>query len=397
MIMAFLKSLTRLSAVVRKELIDIRRRPGAVLSLILGPFLIMAIFGAGYQGIRRPLETVLVIPPDAGLSREAADYEELAGGGFVIREIVEDPTAALALLQRQDIDLVVIAPGDLERRFRAGEQAVIQVQYNLTDPIERNYAEFLAQQLAAEVNQRIITRAVQEGQDRALQEVPGASPIPPEIVAEPTRVETTNLSPTSPNVVSFFGPAVVALILQHMAVTLTALSLVRERLSGVMEVFRIAPIGALELLVGKYIAFGLLNALIAGAVIGLITQGLAVPFLGSIGEFAGVVALLITASIGLGLFISVISDSERQAVQLSLLVLLASVFFSGFVLSIEEFIPEVRTAAYALPVTHGVRLMQDLMLRGTTASAWQAGVLAGIGAVLFFLTWLLLRRQMMRA
>ena len=59
--------------------------------------------------------------------------------------------------------------------------------------------------------------------------------------------------------------------------------------------------------------------------------GLGVPFLGDPLLFAGVVALLVLASIGLGLFISVISDSERQAVQLSLLVLLASVFFSGFV------------------------------------------------------------------
>lgn len=391
------KSLTRLWAVVRKELIEVRRRPGAVISLILGPFLIMAVFGMGYSGIRRPLVTMLVIPPDSGLSREIADYQDLAGGGFVIRGITADADEAARLLETEQLDLVVIAPAELEAAFRAGEQSVIDLRYNLVDPIERNYAEFLAQQLANEVNQRIIARAVEEGQDRALQEVPGASPIPPEVVAEPTRVQTTNIAPTSPGVVSFFGPAVVALILQHMAVTLTALSLVRERLSGVMEIFRISPIGALELLIGKYLAFGLLNGLIAAAVMALMVYGLGVPFLGDPLVFAGVVGLLVTASIGLGLFISVVSDSERQAVQLSLLVLLASVFFSGFVLSIDEFIPEVRTAAYTLPVTHGVRLMQDLMLRGSTAAAWQIGALAAIAGVLLAATWLLLRRNMMRA
>jgi ABC-2 type transport system permease protein len=395
--MLILKSLTRMWAVLRKELIDVRRRPGAVLSLILGPFLIMAIFGAGYSGVRRPLETVLVIPPDSGLSQDAADYQDLAGTGFTIVEITNDATAATQLLENEQIDLVVIAPDDLEETFRAGEQSVIDVRYNLIDPIERNYAEFLARQLSAEVNQRIIERAVQEGQDRALQEAPGASPIPPEVVAQPTRVETQNLAPTSPNVVSFFGPAVVALILQHMAVTLTALSLVRERLSGVMEVFRISPIGALELLIGKYLAFGLLNGIIATLVLGLMVFGLGVPFLGDPLTFAGVVALLVLASIGLGLFISVISDSERQAVQLSLLVLLASVFFSGFVISIDEFVPAVRYAAFLLPVTHGVQLIQDLMLRGSTTADWQIAALGGIAAVLFAATWLLLRRNMMRA
>lgn len=391
------KSLTRVWAVLRKELTEVVRRPGALLSLILGPFLIMAIFGAGYSGVRRPLDTVLVIPPDSGLSQDAADYQDLAGVGFVISEITADAEAATARLEAQEIDLVVIAPTNLEETFRAGEQSIIDVRYNLVDPIERNYAEFLAQQLSAEINQRIIERAVTEGQERALQEAPGASPIPPEVVARPTLVLTANLAPTSPGVVSFYGPAVVALILQHMAVTLTALSLVRERLSGVMEVFRISPIGATELLVGKVLAFGLLNAVIAAVVLGLMVQVLGVPFLGDPALFAGVVALLVTASIALGLFISVISDSERQAVQLSLLVLLASVFFSGFVLSIDQFIPEVRAAAYALPVTHGVRLIQDLMLRGTTTSEWQIGALAVIAGVLFVATWLLLRRTMMRA
>ena len=108
-------------------------------------------------------------------------------------------------------------------------------------------------------------------------------------------------------------------------------------------------------------------------------------------------ALLVVASIGLGLFISVISDSERQAVQLSLLVLLASVFFSGFVLPIEEFTPGVRAAGYMLPVTHGIRLTQDIMLRGWTNAGWQIAALAGIAFALLFVSWVLLRRSMTRA
>jgi ABC-2 type transport system permease protein len=69
---------------------------------------------------------------------------------------------------------------------------------------------------------------------------------------------------------------VVALILQHMAVTLTALSLVRERLSGVMELFRISPVNSLEILTAKYLAFGLLNAVIAVVVLALMVKGLGV-------------------------------------------------------------------------------------------------------------------------
>ena len=98
--------------------------------------------------------------------------------------------------------------------------------------------------------------------------------------------------------------------------------------------------------------------------------------------------------LGLGLLISVISDSERQAVQLSLLALLASMFFSGFVLRIEEFNEPVQIAAQALPVTHGIRLLQDLMLRGVVVHPWQIAALAAIAAVLLTVSWMLLRKEM---
>jgi ABC-2 type transport system permease protein len=131
--------------------------------------------------------------------------------------------------------------------------------------------------------------------------------------------------------------------------------------------------------------------------VALLVMVLGVPLLGSPLLLAAIIALLTVASLALGLLIAVISDSERQAVQLSLLLLLASVFFSGFVLPIEEFTAPVRAASYLLPVTHGIRLIQDVMLRGWTNEAWEMVALAVIAAALLALTWLGLRRSMTRA
>jgi ABC-2 type transport system permease protein len=205
-----------------------------------------------------------------------------------------------------------------------------------------------------------------------------------------------NVAPTTPTIVQFFAPAVLALVLQHMAVTLSALSLVRERLSGTMEIFRVSPINSVELLLGKYLGFGIMSALMAAAVVLLVVYGLGTPLLGSPLVLAGIVALVVFASLGLGLLISVVADSERQSVQLSLLVLLASVFFSGIVLPVEDFRPEVQALAYGLPVTHGITLLQQVMLRGAIATEWQVAVLAASGVLLLLLTAFLLRRQLMR-
>jgi ABC-2 type transport system permease protein len=200
-----------------------------------------------------------------------------------------------------------------------------------------------------------------------------------------------------PSVVAFFAPAVLALVLQHMAVTLTALSLVRERLSGAMDIFRVAPLRSSELLMGKYLAYAFFNLSVAALICFLLIGVLRVPLLSTPGDVALVIVLLSFASLGLGLLISTVVDSERQAVQLSMLVLLASVFFSGFVLPLDQFITPLRIAAYALPVTHGIQLLQDFMLRGSTNHQWELLALAGIGVVLFVLTSLTLRRGMASA
>ena len=394
----YLTVIWRLLAFVGKELVETIRRPGAIVSLILGPFLIMAVFGSGFNGIRRQLETVVVVPASSQLPTDAADYQELAGPALSIDDVVTDRAAAEARLRAGEIDLVVVAPDDPEGAFRAGKRSTIEIVVDEVDPVSENYATILGGSLADAVNQRIIQQAVEKGQGYALQAGDSqAAAIPPDVVSAPTESRLVNLAPQAPTVTSFFGPAVLALILQHLAVTLVSMSLVRERNSGVMELFRISPVTSGEVLTGKILAYGLLGFVVAALTMVLLVNFLGVPSLADTGSLALVIGLLLLASLGVGLLIAVVSDSERQAVQLALLTLLASVFFSGFVLSIDQFTPPVRALAYALPVTHGIQLLQDLMLRGTTTHMWEIGALVAIAAVTLLVAWFLLRRNMRTA
>jgi ABC-2 type transport system permease protein len=393
--MGLLKSLTRLLAQVRKELIQVRRRPATFFSLVLGPFLVMALFGVGYTGVRQPMQTAIVLPASVMLPREAAFYEEISGPGLDVVNVTEDLAWARSELVKGGLDVVVSVPADVGERFRRGERAQLDVMINEVDPVTAAYAAFVADIVTAELNKEILSRVIEEGESYVLSRTGGeALGIPPEVLAAPTQLVVTNLAPTQPVVVVFFGPAVLALVLQHMAVTLTALSFVRERMSGVMELFRVSPVTSVELLLGKYLGLGIVGAIVATLTTLLLIYGLNVPLLGSAWLVAAIIALLTLASLGIGLLISVLADSERQAVQLSLLVLLASVFFSGFVLPVDEFTPLVQAVSYSLPVTHGIQLLQDVMLRGGTNAWWQLGALGASGVILFLLTALLLRRAM---
>jgi ABC-2 type transport system permease protein len=396
--MSLLKILTRVLAVVGKELVSVVRRPGALLSLVLGPFLIMALFGLGYSGYRRPLDTVVVIPPQTGLSMDPQTYQSVAGEGLQIVQVTPDENAAMAELTNQKVDVVVVAPADAKQQFEAGKRTQIAVRVNVTDPVEGSYAVFLTRGLEAAVNRQIVQQAATQGEGYAITHgAAAASQIPPEVIAAPTEAVLQNVAQSQPTVVQYFAPAVLALILQHMAVTLIALSIVREKTSGLFELFRISPITTAELVTGKLIAYGIFAGAVALITIGLLIVGFHVPELADPGWIALVALLLIASSLGLGLLVAAVSSSEPQAVQLSLLLLLASVFFSGFVLAINEFSEPVRTLIYALPVANGIRLLGDFMFRGGTIVGWQITLMAGLAAVYILLSWVALRRVIARA
>ena len=396
--MSLFKTLTRILAIVGKELVSIVRRPGALFSLVLGPFLIMALFGAGYGGFRRPLDTIVVLAADSGLPTDAKVYQDVAGEGLKIDLVTSDEAAAMDQLTRQLVDVVVVAPGDMQANFKAGKRSHIDVRVNLTDPVQSTYAVFLARGLEAAVNRQVIQKAVAESEGYAVgQGAAEAARIPPDVIAAPTEASVDNVAQSMPTVVQYFAPAVLALILQHLAVTLIALSVVREKNSGLFELFRISPITTAELVTGKLVAYGLFAGVVAFATIGLLVVGFGVPILAQPGWIALVAGLLIASSLGLGLVIAAVSDSEPQTVQLSLLVLLASVFFSGFVLAISEFREPIRSLIYVLPVANGIRLFGDFMFRGGTVVIWQLWVLAGLSVAYIGGAWLLLRRAIARA
>jgi ABC-2 type transport system permease protein len=391
-------SLVRIGSFTGKELREVIRRPGVLFSTVIGPFAVMLVFGLGYSGFREPFATEIVIPEGTDLPRDPEYYASLAPGRLDVQEIGTDAEAAEQRLRDGEVDIVIVAPEDAVGELRSGTQTTIRVLWNQVDPVYDQLAGLATSILVSSLNAKIIETAAAEGIAFAEGEVGEAAPdVPPEVVAQPTTAETENLAPTEPNVVSFFGPAVFALVIQHLAITLTALSLVRERLSGQLDRFRVAPVTSTELLVGKYVAYGVLSLAMGGIVGGLLVGVLGVPLLGGWPAFVGIVLLLTFASLGVGLLISLVADSERQAVQLSMILLLASVFFSGFVLPVSDFAEWTQYIAYSLPVTHGIALLQDHMLRGEVQQPWMLGALAAIGAALYLVSLLRLRRILWRA
>lgn len=498
----FWRAILRPASFVGKDITQIRRQPQLIVALIVAPFLVLLLFGIGYEGDAAPVRTVLVIPPDSQLSTEREAYEENFVSPLVLVAVTNNRDAALDELEERDVDLVVAFPERAFETITAGEEAQIDVYYNELTPFQRNWLEFYARVQTSEINELVQREVLEQGMDesrtnldqlnqypadasagldrlnaaleqgdreaaaqeaRALRELtdqtrsnvvqfrrvllasalsvgavgaPESSPvqnlealdrhlneidtgstniltritaenagpqeiggdvdfingqlggfsetaaqlpaIPVNVLVSPFISVENNLAPTSPNFVEFYAPAVLALLIQHIAITLTALALVRERLNGTIELFRIAPVSAREVLTGKYLSYFVLGAILSGILALVILYGLDVPLLGEVWQFMLVIGLVLAASLGLGFLISAVVTSETQAVQLAMILLLASVFFSGFFLPLDNLNPGVQIVSYILPVTYGISGLQEVMLRGETPPDW---ALAGPAAI----------------
>jgi hypothetical protein len=172
-----------------------------------------------------------------------------------------------------------------------------------------------------------------------------------------------------PELGDFYAPAVVVVLLQHMLVTFIGLSLVREMELGTTELYRVAPLRVSELLVGKYFAYTLISALVSTALVGALVVGLGVPMLGSWAFLALALLAVVLASCGLGLCVAALARGATQAVQYTMLILLVTVFFSGFLLSLDRFLPPFLWVGYLVPATYGVELLRTTMLHGFSQPA----------------------------
>ncbi len=496
---SFFRGIVRASSFFRKEIFEILRQPRLVATLILGPFLILLIFGIGYRDQPRNLRTLFVTQSNSLIAdQEIEQYGKTMSSLMNYSGVTDNEQEALEKLKRGEVELVIVVPTDAFETVQNNEQAVFTFYHREIDPAQVAYVEYLGWLYVGAIRQQMMRVLASEGQESAgdwntslqqadenlsalrqaiqsgnellaqqkQRELTGnmdavglaigtsiglltnldtgetndqgaiqgtlsdlnentdllADPtattderlaridqidkdltdletklatfqeIDPAIMVSPFRSETKGIASIQPTVSDFFAPAVLALLLQHLAVTFAALSIVRERNTGTMELFRVSPLSAGEALFGKYVSYMLFGGIIAAALSALLVFALNMPMIGNWWYMALVIAAVLFASLGIGFFISIISQTDTQAVQYSMITLLASVFFSGFIMSLNTLWEPVRVISWMLPNTYGTFLLRDIALRGIAPDWTLLGGLVAIGLFLMLVSWRLMKR-----
>lgn len=399
----------RSMAFVRKELVTVWRQPRLMATLVLGPFLILLLFGLGYRETPEPFETLFVVDEDeTAISADLEQLDEAFGGGIEPVGTTNDPTEAIQRLSEGDVDLVVIAPDDPIGTFSQGEHAEFSVVHRQIDPVLIGNITLLARLSLDELNRQALTDVVSEAQRESREATEsivaaGADPedmaqlerfqsIDPELLVRPFTIETTSLVEPPGTQAAFYAPGVLILLVQHLAITFAALSLVQERRLGTTELYRISPLRTRDTLIGKYLAFLIMGSVLSAALIATMAL-LGVEIHGSLWQVASVIVMVIIASLGLGFAISGLAKTDSQAVQYSMVVLLVSIFFTGFVLPLDQLTAPVRYVSLLVPGTYGISALQDVIFRGQAPAV---GTILGLGIYTIAVTalaWIAVRRD----
>ena len=154
------QSLIRTFAFIRKEIIGILRQPRLVLSFILGPFLILLLFGIGYRDDPRILRTLFVVEEDSPMVPFVEDYADRLGEQIDSRGIVHDPAEADRMLRAGEADLVVVVPPDPQTQIRHNEQATLSLYHREIDPYEVTYLTILGNNYAEAINRDVLMSAI---------------------------------------------------------------------------------------------------------------------------------------------------------------------------------------------------------------------------------------------
>lgn len=449
-------------AFVRAELVGLVRQPRLLLMLVLGPFLVLLVFGMGYDESLPTLSTLVVGRSDDELVEQVdAFVREEEPAGIDYRGTTDNAQDALAQLRDGAVDLVVVLPERPRDSLGRDERAVIEVHQASLDPVTYSQVAIAADSAVAQINDRVVELVLSDLQERtsgfgddlrevrqqladfraavsdddlalaqrraaqlatrleqlagtleagvpfadflgltgrsdqirqdlldtarqleqvaaldapaALQETSAAleeldvalaelQAVDAAVAVRPFEADVLSATPVPVTLDRYYAPGLVALMLQHVALTFTALGLVRERRQRTAELLAATPATLGQRLAGSGVAHLLLGAVAAAGLVALIVMAFGVPLPTNWGAFVLLVALTLVASIGYGLVVAAISDTESQAVQYSMLAFLVAIFFTGLFLPLDRIGQPAELVTWLTPATYAFAGMQELLL-----------------------------------
>jgi len=351
----------RTMAMLIKEFIQLRRDRISFGMIIMIPLMQLMLFGYAINTNPRHLPTAVLLQEQSDLGRsilKALENTEY----FEITHEVKDEKEFDHLLASGSVLFAIEIPANFERAVRRGERPALLVAADATDPVAAGSALAALSQL--------ITTAL--AHDRG---VPDGGQAAFEIRAH---ARYNPAGTTALNIV----PGLVGTILTMTMLIFTALSVTREIERGTMESLLSMPITPIEIMLGKIIPYIMVGFIQASLIIGIGIALFGVPMIGNLGLLAALSTLFITTNLSIGYTFSTLAQNQLQAMQMSMMFFLPNILLSGFMFPFAGMPLWAQWIGEALPLTHYLRIVRSIMLKGSTLPDLQVDTLMLAGLML---------------
>jgi ABC-2 type transport system permease protein len=352
-------------AMLRKEFVQLRRDRVSFAMIVMIPVMQLMLFGYAINTTPRNLPTAVLMQEDSDLARSILKALENTAYFRFTRE-VHDVAEFDYLLQSGKVLFGVEIPRGFERGVRRGDRPALLVAADATDPIAAGSA------LGA------LGTVVQTALQHDL--FTGDPPSLPFEIRAHARYNPAAASRL--NIV----PGLVGTILTMTMLIFTALSVTREIERGTMESLLSMPIKPVEVMFGKIIPYVIVGFVQATLIVGIGVLLFGVPILGSVLLLALLSTLFITTNLSIGYTFSTIVQNQLQAMQLSMMFFLPSILLSGFMFPFAGMPVWAQYLGEGLPLTHYIRIVRAIMLKGAGLSNLQYDTIALIALMLLAMT-----------
>src|SRR5580704_14672699 len=345
----------RTGAMLLKEFLQLKRDRVTFATMISIPIMQLVLFGYAINTVPRDLPTAVLMQESSDVGRTILKALENTRY-FKVTRRVRDEAEFDRVLKSGQVLFGIEIPQNFERDLRRGDQPAILVAADATDPVASSNA------LGA-LTQLIATALVND------REIPASGPMPFAIIAH------ARYNPAQSSQLNIV-PGLLGTILTLTMLIFTALSVTRETERGTMENLLSMPITPLEIMLGKitpYVLVGFLQAaviVLAGVVL------FAVPIVGNLVLLAALTTLFIATNLSFGYTFSTLAQNQLQAVQMSMMFFLPNMLLSGFLFPFSGMPQWAQYVGETLPLTHFVRIVRAIMLKGATLADLRADSLA---------------------
>jgi ABC-2 type transport system permease protein len=334
-------------AMLVKEFIQLKRDRVSFAMIIMIPLVQLMLFGYAINTTPRDLPTAVLIQEQSDLSRSILAALENTKY-FKVTKLPRTEAEVDQLLASGTVLFAIEIPANFERSVRRGDKPAMLVLADATDPV----ASGTALGALGQVLQTALSH------DR---EVPASAAMPFEIR---THARYNPAGATQLNIV----PGLVGTILTMTMLIFTALSVTREIERGTMENLLSMPITPFEIMLGKIVPYILVGFVQAALIIGIGVTLFKVPVVGSLTVLAALSTLFIATNLSIGYTFSTIAQNQLQAMQMSMMFFLPNILLSGFLFPFAGMPVWAQYVGEALPLTHFLRVIRAIMLKGSNLS-----------------------------